>query len=56
MAVKVTNKRLVRKPKVEYIIDAKEKKTKVIIPIEEFERLLEDLQDLSILLLRKNDN
>ncbi len=30
----------------EYIVDAKGRKTKVILPVDEYERLLEDLYDL----------
>jgi len=39
----------------QYITDEKGKKTAVILPIEEFEELLEDLEDLAVLLERRDE-
>lgn len=40
---------------IQYIVDDKGKKIAVIIPIEEYERLLEDIHDLSIAKERINE-
>lgn len=61
MAVKTLNKqglnrRRVKNPKLEFITDNKGKKTKVVMPIDEYESMLEDLHDLSVIAKRKNDN
>ena len=37
----------------QYIIDNKGKKTAVIIPIEQYEKLLEDLHDLAVVAERR---
>ena len=37
----------------QYIIDSKGKKTAVIIPIEQYEKLLEDLHDLAVVAERR---
>jgi hypothetical protein len=39
----------------QYITDEKGRKTAVILPIEEFEELLEDLQDLAVLAERRDE-
>lgn len=38
-----------------YIFNSKGKKTDVILPIAEYERLLEDLHDLTVIAERKNE-
>ena len=38
-----------------YIFDSKGKKTDVILPIADYERLLEDLYDLATIAERKNE-
>jgi hypothetical protein len=38
-----------------YIFDSKGKKTDVILPIADYERLLEDLHDLAIIAERRNE-
>lgn len=38
-----------------YIIDTNGKKNAVIIPLDEYEKLLEDLHDLTIIAERKNE-
>ena len=44
-----------RKIKEQYIVSKEGKKIAVIIPIEEFEELLEDLHDLAIISERKDE-
>ena len=39
----------------QYITDETGKKTAIILPIEEFEELLEDLQDLAVLAERRDE-
>jgi PHD/YefM family antitoxin component YafN of YafNO toxin-antitoxin module len=39
----------------QFITDKKGKKTAVVIPIEEYERLLEDLDDLAVIADRRNE-
>ncbi|WP_022852762.1 hypothetical protein [Thermodesulfatator atlanticus] len=39
----------------QYIIDEKGQKTAVILPIEEYEELLEDLHDLAIIAERRDE-
>ncbi|NMB63977.1 MAG: type II toxin-antitoxin system Phd/YefM family antitoxin [Spirochaetes bacterium] len=39
----------------QYIIDTKGKKNAVILPLDEYEKLLEDLHDLRIIAERKNE-
>ncbi len=43
------------KTKEQYIVDGKGKKTAVILPIGEYEELLEDLHDLAVIADRKNE-
>ena len=42
--------------RVRYIFDSKGKKTDVILPLANYERLLEDLHDLAIIAERKNED
>ena len=44
-----------RELQAQYITDEKGKKTAVILPIEEFEELLEDIEDLAVLLERRDE-
>ena len=39
----------------QYIIDEKGQKTAVVIPVDEYEELLEDLHDLAIIAERRDD-
>ena len=41
--------------KEQYIVDEKGQRTAVIIPIEEYEELLEDLHDLAIIAERRDE-
>jgi len=43
------------KPQERYIIDEKGQKTAVVLPIEEYEELLEDLHDLAIIAERRDE-
>ena len=43
------------KPQPKYIVDESGRKTAVVIPVEEYEELLEDLHDLVIIAERKNE-
>lgn len=45
----------VRELNVQYIIDDKGQRTGVILPIEEFEELLEDLDDLAVAAARRDE-
>ena len=45
----------IRDLQAQYITDETGKKTAIILPIEEFEELLEDLQDLAILAERRDE-
>lgn len=45
----------IRDLRAQYVTDETGKKTAVILPIEEFEELLEDLQDLAILAERRDE-
>ena len=47
--------RTIRDLQAQYITDETGKKTAIILPIEEFEELLEDLQDLAILAERRDE-
>ena len=47
--------RVIRELQAQYVTDKKGKKTAVILPIEEFEELLEDLQDLAVLAERRDE-
>jgi len=39
----------------QYIVDKKGQKTAVVIPVEEYEELLEDLHDLAIIAERRDE-
>ena len=39
----------------QYVIDEKGRKTAVIIPVEEYEELLEDIRDLTIIAERRDE-
>ncbi|MFH1927241.1 MAG: hypothetical protein ABIK79_03565 [Chloroflexota bacterium] len=43
------------KPQEQYIIDEKGQKTAVVLPIEVYEELLEDLHDLAIIAARRDE-
>ncbi|MCG2769439.1 MAG: hypothetical protein L6435_13820 [Anaerolineae bacterium] len=43
------------KPQEQYIIDEKGQKTAVVLPIEVYEELLEDLHDLAIIAERRDE-
>ena len=45
----------IRDLQAQYVTDEKGNKTAVILPIEEFEELLEDLQDLAVLAERRDE-
>ena len=45
----------VREPIAEYIVDKKGKKKKVVLELDAYEKLLEDLDDLAIMVSRKNE-
>lgn len=45
----------IRDLQAQYVTDDKGKKTAVILPIEEFEELLEDIEDLAVLLERRDE-
>jgi PHD/YefM family antitoxin component YafN of YafNO toxin-antitoxin module len=45
----------IRELQAQYITDSNGKKTAVILPIEEFEELLEDLEDLAVLAERREE-
>jgi hypothetical protein len=47
--------RTIRDLQAQYITDETGKKTAIILPIEEFEELLEDLQDLAVLAERRDE-
>lgn len=47
--------RTIRELQAQYVTDEKGNKTAVILPIEEFEELLEDLQDLAVLAERRDE-
>lgn len=47
--------RAIRDLQAKYVTDEKGNKTAVILPIEEFEELLEDLQDLAVLAERRDE-
>ncbi|PIU23413.1 MAG: hypothetical protein CO103_01390 [Chloroflexi bacterium CG_4_9_14_3_um_filter_45_9] len=44
-----------RKFQEQYIVDEKGEKTAVIIPVEEYEELLEDIYDLAIIAERRDE-
>ena len=39
----------------QYVVDAKGRKTAVILSLEQYERLLEDLHDLAVVAERRNE-
>ena len=39
----------------QYVVDGKGRKTGVIVPIEEYEELLEDLHDLTVIAERRDE-
>ena len=43
------------KTREQYIVDENGKKTAVVIPVKEYERLLEDLHDLSVVAERRDE-
>ena len=43
------------RPKPQFVVDSRGKKTAVILPIEEYEELMEDLHDLAIILERRDE-
>jgi hypothetical protein len=45
----------IREPEAKYIADNKGKKKAVILPIEKYEELLEDLDDLAVIASRKKE-
>jgi hypothetical protein len=47
--------RSIRELQAQYVTDEKGKKTAVILPIEEFEELLEDIADMAVLLERRDE-
>lgn len=47
--------RSIRELQAQYITDKKGRKTAVILPIEEFEELLEDIADMAVLLERRDE-
>lgn len=47
--------RTVRELQAQYITDETGKKTAIILPIEEFEELLEDIEDIAVLLERRDE-
>ncbi len=56
MAIKTLNPKSVKNTKLEYITDINGKKTKVVMPINEYENLLEDLHDLAVIAQRKKED
>jgi hypothetical protein len=47
--------RKIREMQLKYVTDEKGEKTAVILPIDEFEELLEDIEDVAILLERRDE-
>ncbi len=45
----------VKEPATTYVVDKQGKKTAVILPIEKYEELLEDLEDLAVIASRKTE-
>ena len=45
----------VKEPEATYIVDKKGKRTSVILPIEKYEELLEELEDLAAIASRKKE-
>ena len=46
---------MVRAAEPEYIVDSEGRRTKVILPVEAYEELLEDLHDLSVAFEQKDE-
>ena len=46
----------IRELQAQYVTDENGKKTAVILPIEEFEELMEDLADLAVLVERRDES
>jgi hypothetical protein len=46
----------IREIQAQYVTDENGKKTAVILPIEEFEDMLEDLEDVAVLLERRDES
>ena len=44
-----------RKSEAQYIVDEKGQKTAVVLPVEEYEELLEDLHDLAVIADRRDE-
>jgi hypothetical protein len=40
----------------QYLVDAEGKKTGVILPLKQYERLIEDLHDLAVVAERRNED
>jgi hypothetical protein len=47
--------RKIREMQLKYVTDEKGEKTAVILPIDEFEELLEDIDDMAVLLERRDE-
>jgi hypothetical protein len=47
--------RKIHEMQLKYVTDEKGEKTAVILPIDEFEELLEDIQDMAVLLERRDE-
>jgi len=47
--------RKIREMQLKYVTDEKGEKTAVILPINEFEELLEDIEDMAVLLERRDE-
>jgi hypothetical protein len=47
--------RKIREMQLKYVTDEKGEKTAVILPIDEFEELLEDIEDMAVLLERRDE-
>ena len=45
-----------RKLRAQYIVDKKGKKTAVVLPIDEYEELIEDIHDLAIIAERRDES
>lgn len=45
----------IHEPAAEYIVDKKGRKKGVLLTIDQYERLMEDLHDLSVIAQRKNE-
>jgi hypothetical protein len=46
---------MIAEPK-QYLVDAAGKKTGVILPLKQYERLIEDLHDLAVVAERRNED